>query len=521
MEPNSTKRSVLVVDDDESVRLRVADILAVDSQITVQGAANGREGLELARTLRPDLIFLDIMMPDTDGLSVCRQLRAQPQTREVPIVILSAAPESEFMLQAIELGADDFLKKPIATNELRAKALTITRLNRYRALLGSRAREQWMVDTSPDACMFVNRQGRISFANRQLQELLGIERSRMLGQTLAEALAGRYVIDPPGALEGLEQGRAPQGVLCNLCLPKTSKQSVKWYRVEAFTGEHADEESILLKISDQTRSINQTLQAWSFQEMISHKIRTPLSGLTGMLELMEEIEGVKADIEARNCLTMAVSSSRRLQGTLLDILCYHDAMFSDDSATEAPVPVSTLATDLDRCCRLEGLPQELLGLHQRMETGTMVRGGRAAGVAMVEVVSNYLKFSRAKTTGLNVTLSPEGSERLVISFTAQGADYPDNLLHRLGEPFFQPEANHTGEVPGIGLGLATARALLLSAGGNMRFRKDIQTEGLVTEIVLSCYVDATASAGAAPTRFSARPFPVRSTVGAPSSSMPP
>ena len=128
---------ILIVDDSPSARETLCAILEEQGyQLTT--APNGQKALEVAASLHPDLILLDIMMPGMDGFEVCRRIRANPQIAEVPIVILTALDDSASLLKGIEAGADDFLSKPVDRHELRARVRTITRLNRYHILMEQR-----------------------------------------------------------------------------------------------------------------------------------------------------------------------------------------------------------------------------------------------------------------------------------------------------------------------------------------------------------------------------------------------
>jgi DNA-binding response OmpR family regulator len=104
-------RTVLVVDDEESLRLLVQMTLARGPYRTLL-ARDGEEGLRLARQELPDLVLLDVGLPGINGLEVCRQLRADPTTRDAKIVIVSAWAETEHRAAGMAAGADDYLPKP-------------------------------------------------------------------------------------------------------------------------------------------------------------------------------------------------------------------------------------------------------------------------------------------------------------------------------------------------------------------------------------------------------------------------
>ncbi len=98
-------------------------------------AADGASGLGLAREKRPDLVLLDIVMPEMDGLAVCACLKADPATRDVPVIILSAVMDTEDKLQAFQLGAVDFINKTVDHREVTARVLLHLRQDRLRRSL--------------------------------------------------------------------------------------------------------------------------------------------------------------------------------------------------------------------------------------------------------------------------------------------------------------------------------------------------------------------------------------------------
>ncbi len=108
---------VLVVDDDPVI----VELLRINFEIEgfeVLSASDGREGLERARAERPDLVLSDIMMPRLDGLQLLSELRADPATASLPVVLLSAKAQNAEVQQGLDAGADDYVTKPFDPLEL-------------------------------------------------------------------------------------------------------------------------------------------------------------------------------------------------------------------------------------------------------------------------------------------------------------------------------------------------------------------------------------------------------------------
>lgn len=130
---------ILLVDDNHIARETITALLAPDGHHIVE-AGTGREALDLAWELRPDLVLLDVMMPGMDGYAVCASLRSDPRTVAVPIILITALDDRTSRVRGLEAGADDFLSKPIDSADLRARVRTVTRLNRYRLLFEEQRR---------------------------------------------------------------------------------------------------------------------------------------------------------------------------------------------------------------------------------------------------------------------------------------------------------------------------------------------------------------------------------------------
>lgn len=107
-----TTPSALIIDDSPLVRTVLSALLRQQA-VRTTAVADGEAGLRAARESRPDLICLDLMLPNQSGLDVCKQLRAEPETSTVPILMVSARPYPQDQAAAMAAGADAFLPKPL------------------------------------------------------------------------------------------------------------------------------------------------------------------------------------------------------------------------------------------------------------------------------------------------------------------------------------------------------------------------------------------------------------------------
>ena len=122
---------ILVVDDNpQNLELLVAYLDALEAEVST--AADGVEALEKIQDDRPDLILLDIMMPRMSGFEVCRKLKSDPRTREIPVIMVTALNELGDIERGVESGTDDFITKPVNRLELLTRVKSLLRLRHLR-----------------------------------------------------------------------------------------------------------------------------------------------------------------------------------------------------------------------------------------------------------------------------------------------------------------------------------------------------------------------------------------------------
>jgi putative two-component system response regulator len=121
---------ILIADDEEANRKMLLDMLRRDGY-EVLLAKDGEEAVSLFATVKVDLALLDVMMPGLTGFEVCRAIKVNPETRLVPVVLITGFGSANDRIEGIECGADDFLKRPIHREELSARVRSLLRLKQF------------------------------------------------------------------------------------------------------------------------------------------------------------------------------------------------------------------------------------------------------------------------------------------------------------------------------------------------------------------------------------------------------
>ncbi|MFH1239358.1 MAG: response regulator [bacterium] len=120
------KKKVLIIDDDPNIG-ELTKVLLESSNYQVLSAGNAAEGIKKARSKKPNLIILDIMMPEVDGINVCRKLKADKKTKDIPVIMLTVKWLADDKKKSLEAGACCYMTKPFDNKELARKVTEFIR----------------------------------------------------------------------------------------------------------------------------------------------------------------------------------------------------------------------------------------------------------------------------------------------------------------------------------------------------------------------------------------------------------
>ncbi|MBI1176803.1 response regulator, partial [bacterium] len=171
---NISQASRILIVDDDPIILRVLSNVLAPEGYEIATATNGKEALNTVPSFDPDLILLDVMLPEMDGFAVCRQLRADDRFGDLPVIFITALDDQKSRLQGIEAGADEFLNKPVNSLELKARVRTITQLRRFRRMVGERARFEKIIELAPEGIVVLDTDANIRLSNAAMRDMLRV-----------------------------------------------------------------------------------------------------------------------------------------------------------------------------------------------------------------------------------------------------------------------------------------------------------------------------------------------------------
>lgn len=479
------KPTVLIVDDEPAGR-RVIESVLFAQGYELEFASNGREALQKAAALKPDLILLDLMLPEMDGMEVCQRLRSDRELAEVPVVVITALDDRNTRIACLDAGADDFISKPFDRAELRARVRTITRLNRYRLLHERDLITSWIAEKASDGYLQLHADDAILFANSRARFFLGLDMdaSKPILETFMQTVSRQYHLHPESAWAGwpVTAGSAQNRYFVR---PESTTAHEFWLEAAVFETRMAEgaPSTRIVRLRDVTADILNRRNTRSFGEAITHKIRTPATQMVASLDLLAKHAPKMSADDLVQFSSAALRGAKRLQDTLDRILRYSNLRpASEDAQGFCLRDMAALVQKVGGETGLEGV--EITVSEESLVERRLTLSLQALEVVLWETLGNSKKFHPAQTPKVWVEAFLSGEAQMTLRISDDGVSLSPKQLASAWIPYIQGEKDFTGEMPGMGLGLSTVSAIVWGAGGSCRMMNRESGSGVIVELTL-------------------------------------
>ncbi len=494
---------VLVVEDNPDMNDYLGSILGGHYRIAT--AADGRDGLEKARALHPDLIVCDVMMPVLGGQDMVRELRRDTRLDDVPVVMLTAKADETLRRTLLREHVQDYMIKPFDAGELLARVsrLLADKDRHARDLWVSERRFQATFEQAAVGIALVAPDGRWLRVNRKLCDIVGYDQEEMAGMTFQDITHPQDLEADLGLAHQVLEGKiatydkekryirkdgSTVWVNLTVALVRDAAGNPDYFIsvVEDIDRRKAVEEALrnsreeLERAAEQATGLARRAEAANlakstFLANMSHEIRTPLNGLMGMMQLLKS---TPLDAEQLEYADMAIRSGKRLTQLLGDILdlsrieaarmALHRSPFRIDavldSVCETFAPLSREKNLPLRCEIAPDVPPTVVGDEMRVRQ------------ILFNLVGNAMKFTADGEVRVDVWALPgpaDGRARLLFVVGDTGIGIPDDKLGAIGEAFTQVNDSYTRNQQGAGLGLAISRELTHLMDGTLTVESEL------------------------------------------------
>ncbi|MHB8836158.1 MAG: hybrid sensor histidine kinase/response regulator, partial [Candidatus Methylomirabilia bacterium] len=404
-------------------------------------AASGQECLDILEREEVHLVLLDVMMPVMGGYDVLVKIREDPRWRTMPVILVTALNKREERIRGIELGADEFLSKPVDKNEVLARVRTQMRLTFLRRQLSEKEKIVKIIGEVQEGIVIMGREFAPVVVNRRAADLLAME------QPPSDVIAHIRKTFPPSF------GAADPPAEFLLERPATARHKPLHLRCTLHTVRdlRGEIESHLLFVRDITEQYLEDSLRQDFLSLISHKLMTPLTGIEGHFRILSSLlQGTEAAAELQKIVAQEVKLSDLMQRLLFFVqtapedlgrMSGSDAI--DDLLREITSRYAEKQVVIRKTFTTEGIP-------------------RFRELILRELIDNACKFHDKDRLELAVEV---GSHRLVVADNGPGI--PPEEREKILEAFYQIEKEFAGNVPGVGLGLALVKRLAERQGGKI------------------------------------------------------
>lgn len=469
--------TVLYVDDTESQRYAISRMLSSSGYKVLQGAT-GEEGLRLAGELFPDIILLDVKLPDVDGFEVCRRLKESVQTRDIPIIQISASFTSpEHKATALDSGADGYLTTPFNPQELTATVRALIRTRRAREEAERQFRNMRAVfDNAMDAMVIWDWNGIFLDVNPSACHLFGLTREELIGKNLEAFLLPaereRVIADIRGTSSGTKgefELHDSRGASHHIEYTAT---------VDFLPGRHL---SIMRDISDRKRSeqeireFNQTLERRvaertaqlqetnreleAFSYSVSHDLRAPFRHIAGFAELLQK----HAELDAKSAhYVETIIGAAKHAGMLVDDLLSFSRMGRTEMRYRM-VSMDQIVQDIIRDLSVETEGRNIKWNIQRL--GVVQGDPDMLWLAMRNLIANAVKYTNRREVAEIEIGTDRHEEEFVFYVRDNGVGFNMRFVKKLFGVF--QRLHSMDEFEGTGIGLASVRRIVQRHGGRV------------------------------------------------------
>ena len=422
-------KKILAIDDNRDNLLVLKALLSESFQeLGFLTALSGREGIQIAQAENPDVILLDLVMPEMDGFEVCSILKSNVHTMFIPVVILTAAKVGpNDRINALKIGADAFLSKPVDEVELTTTVLSMIRIKESET--------------------------KIRNENVRLEKLVA-ERTADLQNQLEEKR--KTEISLQKSFEELEISKQE-----TLKLLEEIKVEIEQRRSaeEQLSKINTELEMRVKMRTEQLESLNRELESFSYS--VSHDLRAPLRAIDGFSKFLLENHASQLDDDGRTLLGNIRLNTKKMDTLIIDILALSRITRSDLTKSEIDM-VKMVKSMYNECSSYDqGKKVEFLVDPLPSALGDPVYLKQV----WTNLISNALKFTSKRDNPIIKVGSRKEPERIVYYISDNGAGFNPEYRDKLFSVF--QRLHHHDDFEGTGVGLAIVKRIVSRHGGDV------------------------------------------------------
>lgn len=506
-----SEAKVLMVDDTPANIDVLRKVLSVEGY-KLSFATSGEKAIKIATRAVPDLILLDVMMPDMDGFETCRQLKSQDSTQDIPIIFITAKTDIEDLMEGFRAGAVDYITKPFRQEEvcvrvrthLQTRLLMMQSIKLINQLRASEERFRLLSTWSPIGIFQTDEQGHCVYVNQQFQTIFGIQLTQEIpnqnwldilpleDRTITEQLWQATLTDHQ-EFRSTFKIYTPEGKSRWIQARATAFFSED-NQVNGFVGTAEDvtetklaEEQILqAKESAEAAALAKS----EFLTGMTHELRTPLNAIIGYSELLSEDIENQSDVED---LDKIISASKYLMSLINNILDLSKVEANKMSLHLEEFAVVPLLQEVARTITslVSKNNNHLVVEYDENSLPNMYSDQTKIRQVLYNLLSNACKFTKEGTITLRALKQIE-NEQLWVYFmvTDTGIGLTEEQANKLFQRYAQADASIAKDYGGTGLGLVLSQQFCYMMGGDIHLTSEYG-KGSTFTVKLPCRVNPT------------------------------